>query len=176
MWMNRWAHDRGPWLPRGAAVGLILFDHYLPMLSARAVDRLADPGLLAVPPASTRYLVNQGAVSNAVYAFPTLRWRPVAPLDVRLGYLVASADGDVIDPYSSAKNGGYNATFGGRSPGSRFLGQELDIALRYGIRAGAGVTVRVGYEAGVFFPGAAFEGVGGAGPVWMGRALGDMNF
>jgi hypothetical protein len=160
-------------------VGLILFDQVLARLSARAIDRAADPTLVAIPPSGTRYLVTQGAVTNAVYMHPVVRYRPAAPFEVRLGYLFAYSAGDLVDPFSSAQAGGFNATYGGRSPGSRSLGQEVDLGLHYTIPLGeSGAVARVGAEGGLFFAGAAFDGVGGGnlGTVWMGRLLGDVRF
>ena len=157
-------------------VGLVLFDHVLPMLTARAVDRLVDPGLVAVRPLSVRFLVNQGAVSNALYLNPTVRLRPVPRLELRLGYVLAESDADLIDPYSSAKNGGYNANFNGESPGSRSLGQEVDLGARVSFDLGAGVTLRAGYEAGFFFPGDALKNVVDDKPIWTARALSDVSF
>jgi hypothetical protein len=156
-------------------VGLVLFDHVMPMLSARAVDRVSDGTLTGAQPASTRFLVNQGAVSNAMYLHPTFRARPVPDLDLRFGYVLATADADVIDPYQSAKIGGFNASYGGDSPGSRFLGQEFDLSARYAFHLGSGVTARVGTELGAFLPGDAFRGVIESG-VWIARGLADLSF
>ena len=57
-------------------VGLLLFEQVIPLLTARAADRGVDPALLARPTPGARNLVNQGQVSNAVYVFPTVRYRP----------------------------------------------------------------------------------------------------
>lgn len=159
-------------------VGLILFDQVLHRMSARSTDRVSDPSLLAVPPAGVRYRVTQGSVTNAVYLNPVVRYQPVAPLDLRFGYLYAHAAGDVIDPYSAARVGGFNATYGGRSPGSRQLGHELDAAAYYTYDIVASLAVRVGAEGGLFLPGEAFDGVGGSSmdPVWMGRGKLDVTF
>lgn len=157
-------------------VGLFLFDQYLPMLTARSVDRLTDPGLTATPPAGARHLINQGAVSNAVYFHPTIRWRPIPQLDLRAGWLVAWADTDVIDPYNTAKNGGYNKTYGNRTPNSRGLGQEVDASVRYQFKLGKRGQLSIGAEGGVFFPENAFEGVADKDPMWMARGLTDVKF
>ncbi len=157
-------------------VGLLLFDQVLPMLSARSVDRIVDPALTATSPASTRFLVNQGQIANAVYLNPTIRLRPVPSLDVRFGYLLAATDADFVDPYSSAKNGGFNTTYGGKSPGDKLLGHELNVGLRYGFPLGAGVTLKAGFEAGVFFPGQAMDGLPDTRPITMGRLLSNVSF
>jgi hypothetical protein len=153
-------------------VGLVLFDQVLPLLTARAVDRVNDPGLLAVTPGGLRYTVNQGAVSNALYLYPVVRWRPTPVVDVRLAWLLARSAADLVDAYQTALAGGYNTTPGGASPGDRLLGHELAGALRLHLGPAAldgdtpdaprraGVSEHVGVDAGVFFPGPAFAGLG----------------
>jgi hypothetical protein len=140
-------------------VGLILFDQVMPMLSARAADRVLDPELLAVPPSGVRYTVQQGVVTNAGYVNPVFRWRPVNGLDARFGYLYAVAAADVVDVYQTALAGGYNTNAGGITGASRALGHELDFALRYTLHADDSTSFRLGGEGGVFLPGAAFNGV-----------------
>lgn len=157
-------------------VGLVLFDHVLPMLTARAVDRVNDPALLAVPPSSTRFLVAQGGVTNATYLNPTLRYRPNKLVDLRLGYLYAASTADLVDPYATAKNGGYHAPFGVRRVPSRVLGHEVDASVRLRFALGAGVFLRVGAEGGAFFPGAGLDGLGGRRTVGIGRLLTDVSF
>jgi len=157
-------------------VGLILFDQYLPMLSARSVDRLTNKGLTGTVPAGSRHLINQGVVTNAMYFHPTIRWRPIPPLDLRAGWLVARADADVIDPYESVKNGGYNTSYGNRPPVSRMLGQEIDASARYQFNLKSQVHLRIGAEGGLFLPENAFDGIMGKGAVWMARGLADVTF
>lgn len=158
-------------------VGLVLFDQVLARLSARGVDRITSPGLLAVPPSGARYLETQGAVSNAIYVNPTVRFRPLDTgdhaLDLRLGWLFARSAADIVDPYSSAKVGGYDATYGERSPGSRALGHELDASAKYTVRLPGDVKLRGGAEAGVLFAGAAFAGLNMSRP-WTGRLVADV--
>jgi hypothetical protein len=152
-------------------VGLVLFDHYLPMITGRPVDRIADPDLIAVAPGSTRFTINQGTVQNAAYLYPTIQFRPIVGLDLRLGWLLVRAAGDLIDPYLSGLDAGYNTTWGGKSPGSRELGQEFDAGASWTLSMAKGTAVRLGGEGGVFLPGAAFDGVGGPGPdnAWLVR-------
>lgn len=142
-------------------VGLILFDQVMPMLTARAGDRVFDPDLLAVPPSGVRFTAAQGGVTNAGYLNPVVRWRPVAGLDARLGWLYAVAAAELVDVYQSALAGGFNTGFGGVTGGSRVLGNELNLGLRYTFEFDGATAVRFGGEGGVFLPGAAFDGVGG---------------
>ena len=138
-------------------VGLVLFEHALPLLYGRGVDRVFDPALAAVPPGGTRALVPQG-VEGAAYAFPTVSVRLPAGLGARLGGVWAVATADVQDPYATGVNGGYNTTFGGASPGRRGLGVEGDAALTVE-RALGGAAVRGAVEGAVWSPGAALDGV-----------------
>ncbi len=141
-------------------VGLVLFEHYLPLVTARAADRATDPALLAVAPSGLRYTVNQGAVSNAAYLFPRALWRPVESVDLRLGYLVAWAPADLVDVYQSGIAGGHNTSPGGHAPGGRLLGQEVDFGARWTYPVFATLELRLGGEAGIFLPGSAFAGLG----------------
>lgn len=151
-------------------VGLILFEQILPMVTARSVDRVNDRGLLAETPGGLRYTVNQGTVTNALYLYPVVRWRPNDMVDLRFAYLMARSAADFADVYQTGLSAGYNTTPGGVSPGSRFLGHELDLGARFNFNmarldgnndepVGPGVTERLGVEGGVFFPGAAFSGL-----------------
>lgn len=145
-------------------VGLILFDQVMPMLTARAGDRVFDPDLLAVPPSGVRYTVAQGGVTNAGYLNPVLRYRPVEGLDLRLGYIWAVAAADLTDIYQTARNGGYPTGFDGEQGGDRGLGHEVDVSARYTIQLPGAVAVRIGVENGVFLPGNALAGLNeGAG-------------
>ena len=145
-------------------VGLILFDQVMPMLTARAGDRLFDPNLVAVPPSGVRFTVAQGGVTNAGYVNPVLRYRPVEGLDLRLGYVWAVSASDLTDVYQTARNGGYPTGFDGVQGGARGLGHEVDVSARYTITLPGSVGVRLGVENGIFLPGNALSGLNqGAG-------------
>ncbi len=156
-------------------VGLVLFDHYLPLVSARSADRAVAPALVAVPPSGLRYTVHQGAVANALYAFPRAIWKPRPWLDLRFGYLLAWSAADFVDVYQSALAGGHDTTPGGDTPGRRFLGHELDGAVRFELGLVGPAVARVGFEAGVLLPGAAHEGLGRE-PAVLGRGLAEVTF
>jgi len=156
-------------------VGLLLFEHYLPLVSARSADRVVDPALLAVPPSGLRYTVNQGAVANALYAFPRAIWKPQPWLDLRLGYLLAFSAADFVDVYQTALAGGHDTTPGGGTPGSRFLGHEFDGAARFELGLAGPAVVRLGVEAGLLLPGSAFDGIGRA-PAALARGLAEVTF
>ena len=157
-------------------VGLVLFDQVLPALGARAVDRLADPVLMARRPTSLRYVVNQGAVQGAAYFNPTVRWRPTSAVDVRLGYLLAASAGLSFDPYHTGLNGGYAAGYDGRAAAATLFGHEFDAAVGFTLPLPAGLSVRAGVEGGILLPGAALAGVSDLGNPWMVRTRLDLRF
>jgi hypothetical protein len=136
-------------------VGLLLFEHVLPLLSANAVDRASDPQLVATPLPGARNAVNQGQVSNAVYLYPTLRWRPVPALDLRAGWLSAWSAGDAADPFLTGLAGGYAVGWGGGDASRRHLGDELDASARVHLKATGDLAVDLGAEGGIFLPGGA---------------------
>lgn len=141
-------------------VGLVLFEQVLPLMSARAVDRAVDPALAAEPAPGTRFLVANG-VENALYVFPVVTFTPMGELEVRAGWLLARSAGDLVDPYSSALNGGWNTTYGGVQQGSHALGQEVDAGIRYPWKLGHGLRLDLAGEGGLWLPGAAFDGIPG---------------
>ncbi|MEE2755567.1 MAG: hypothetical protein VYA30_02845 [Myxococcota bacterium] len=143
---------------RSYTVGLILFEHVLPVVTARSVDRVTDPGLLDVPPSGLRYTVNQGAVRNALFLYPTLSWRPDDRWSLRFAYLFAQRASDALDVYQSAINGGYNTSLGGEQPGGRILGQEVDLGVDFEHRLGS-LAYRLSVDGGVFLAGDAFSGL-----------------
>jgi hypothetical protein len=152
-------------------VGLVLFDQVLPMMTARAADRLASPSLLGTPPPSLRFLINPGAVQNAAYLHPVVKWRPADVVELRLGYLYAVAAADVTDAYQSALSGGYSTTPGGRVQGGRAYGHEVDARVAVRLPLLAATSLLVGAEGGVLIPGSAFDGVTGLGTPWLARGL-----
>lgn len=145
-------------------VGLVLFDHVLPLVTAQSADLTADPALTATPPAGARHTINQGAVSNAVYVFPVVRWRPHPWVELRGGYVGAWAATDVVDVYQTGLNGGWPVGLGGvpvdgaGGRGSRSYGHEGDLAVRVDVPLRHGLGLHVGAEGGVLAPGDAFAG------------------
>lgn len=157
-------------------VGLVLFDHVLPLLSARSVDQIADPLLSAVPPPSARFAVQHGGVQNAVYLFPTLRWRPLLPLQLRLGYLLALTAADYFDPYQSALHGGYPTGVGGKAAASGAYGHEFDAKITWDLDLPGQLVARLGAEAGLVVPGAVLDGLPGLGTPWLARGLATLRW
>jgi hypothetical protein len=150
-------------------VGLILFDQVLPLLSARGVDRISDASLVAQPAPGTRFAINPGAVQNAVYGTLVLRSHPVAPLDVRVGYLFATPAADLIDAYQTGIHGGFPTSAGGKVQWRGAYGQEVDARASWTFALPPPLELLAGLEGGVFFPGAAFDGVPGLKTLGLGK-------
>ncbi|MDP3500396.1 MAG: hypothetical protein Q8S33_08690 [Myxococcales bacterium] len=157
-------------------VGFVLFDHVLPMMTARAIDRLAAPALSGTPPASARFLVNPGAVSNAAYLHPVVKWRPLEPVELRLGYAFAVAASDVADAWQTAINGGFSTTPGGRVFGGRVYGHELDARVSWTPTLPGAVRLLLGAEGGLLVPGSAFDGVQNLGTPWLVRGMASVRW
>ena len=61
---------------RDYKVGLVLFDEVMLFQTQNAARRLSDPALLGAPPPGLDLLPTEGAITNALYLKPTLRWKP----------------------------------------------------------------------------------------------------
>lgn len=157
-------------------VGLVLFEHVLPLLSAFGADRAASPTLVGTPSPGLRFAINPGAVQNAIYTHSIVRLRPVERLDLRLGYLFAIPAADLVDAYQTGVRGGFPTSAGGVTQSRAAYGHELDARAAYDVPLPRGF-VRVGAEVGVLFPGGAFAFVpgllptSGARPITVARAL-----
>jgi hypothetical protein len=139
------------------AAGMVLFDQVIPMLTARSIDRIHDPDLVETAPASTRYLVNQGAVRDVRYLYPVLTVQPWAWLECKAAYLYAQRASDVADPFQTGIAGGYSTGFDGTTRGSKDLGQEIAASIRITAELIDRWTASAQIEAGLFFPGAALS-------------------
>jgi hypothetical protein len=141
-------------------VGLILFDEVLAWKTARAATEAANPGLTARPPAGANLLASNGGVFGATYLNPTVVWRPTRPLDLKLGAVIAQTTADFVDPVQVATTGNYR-NYDGGDPRSHDLGVELDLGTEYRLGLDHGMTLEIGAQGGVFFPGNAFADAAG---------------
>ncbi|MGM0558743.1 MAG: hypothetical protein ACQEVA_20320 [Myxococcota bacterium] len=157
-------------------VGLVMFDHYLPQASLESYRRITDPANSQVPPKGAEQLISNGAVENAYYLNPQLRFGdPESDEDgliTGVGLLWAIAEQPVADPYSSFEQGGNPTGLLGADPASRQLGWEADASLLYRFSPVDDLTLEVKGEYGIFFPGAAFADASGKkdGPQSLARA------
>jgi hypothetical protein len=136
-------------------VGLILFDEVLAWKTARSASIAQNANLAARSAPGASLLASNGAVFGATYVHPSLVVRPLRPLDLRLGAVVAQATADLVDPMLVTSDGTFN-NYDGGDPTSHDLGLELDTAVEYRVTFDHGLVLRIGTQGGVFFPGNAF--------------------
>lgn len=154
----------------GYHVGMILFQEVMSRISANTVDRIRDPAISGSPPKGVELVATEGSVTNAIYLNPILRWKSTFGLGIDFGVLAAWAAADVIDPWVSAQNGGYNFNHLGKAmdSDSRYLGTEIDGGLHYTIGVREAVDFLIGVRAGLLVPGGVFDAPDG------GSALGNV--
>jgi len=156
-------------------VGLLLFDEMLRWQTARSATAATDP-LLANetrPTPGVDLLPSNGGVFGAQYLNPTFIFRPRHWLDLKGGMVVAQSTSDVVDPYRVATRGSYVNARGG-NPRKKDLGVELDAGFEARFPLDYDFKGVLGAQAGLLFPGGAFENDVGARlpPQWIavGRA------
>jgi len=143
---------------RDFKVGLVLFDEVLLFQTQNAARRLADPNLSARPPPGIDLLPTEGAVANALYLKPTLRWRPSlfgGRLRLVGSVLFARAPQPYVDPYSTFVASAPLNPFGAE-PGKNY-GTEIDGAVSWRARLRGNFGYELGAQAGRLFPGNAFQ-------------------
>jgi hypothetical protein len=136
-------------------VGLILFDEVMRFQTARAAVAAQDPLLAGPRPApGVDLLPTQGGVSGAQYVNPTVVYRPLPNVDVKGGAVIAQATADVVDPYRLVTQGAY-VNYRGGDPTRHDLGVELDVGGEWRVPLDNDLTLQLGLQAGVLFPGGA---------------------
>jgi hypothetical protein len=155
---------------RDYKVGLVLFDQVLAYQSARAGLRASDAMLFGVAPEGVKQLPTGGAVYNAWYLFPRLKFAPVEWLDLYGGPLFAFSTAQLTDPFNTSVMGGSPHNYLGAKPGS-YLGTELDLGVQARWRPHRLLLIIATLEGGVLLPGDAFMQPDGTvmGPVGLGR-------
>jgi hypothetical protein len=86
--------------------------------------------------------------------------RPTPDLTLKLGGVVATATTSVVDPSALAAEG-ERQNFDGGSPLGRSLGAEVDLGGELRVPLEPPTEVRLSVEAGVAFPGSAFDDADG---------------
>ncbi len=133
-------------------VGLILFDHVLRWKSARAKTVVGDS-----PRVSD--LATRGSVAGATYLYPTFVFRPVRELDLKAGMVLAQSSEELVDPASVLVTGAAT-NYDGGAP-ARDLGIELDAGAEWRLPLNTGLNLELGAQAGILFPGSAFDSASG---------------
>ena len=110
----------------------------------------------------TENVPTQGSVTNAVYVWPRIHFRPLENLVLRLGLLYARAVADLVDPFLSFRAGGVNHNFFDASANRRDLGFEMQAGVGYTQTLIGQLVLHLGLEWGHLFPGSAFTDAAGS--------------
>ncbi len=145
---------------RDYRVGLVLFGEVLRRTSAVSASNLNDPRFAGTPPAGWQQLASGGAVNQALYVHPVVRWQPLEGLSFKAGLLWARSPVDLVDPFLATTAGGVAVGPRGAAA-ARDLGLELDMGASWHHKLGAGLAIRAAVDAGWWSPGAAFDNADG---------------
>ncbi len=137
-------------------VGLVLFNQVLAWKTARAATIAQDPDLVTRAAPGLDLLPSRGAVFGAQYLNPRMIFRPRRWLDLKTGVVIAQTTTDLVDPYHQDALGNV-ANYEGGISRRHDLGLELDLGASLRIPVDTTATVQAGVEAGVLFPGHAFD-------------------
>ena len=160
-------------------VGLVLFDEVMRWQTARAATAATDP-LLANsnrPSPGIDLLPSNGGVFGAQYINPTFMVRPKRWWDLKAGLVIAQATADVVDPLRIVTQGAYTNYRGG-DPHRHDLGEEVDLGTEVRIPLEYKLTLQLGAEGGVLFPGGALADAMNAGmkTPWLGMVRAGLQF
>lgn len=140
-------------------VGLVLFDHVMAWTTARSAVNATDPTLVQRPNPGLQFHPSNGSVFGATYLYPTLVLRPRRWIDLKGAALIAQSTADVVDPYEFGVLGKIANAQG--APATRHdLGLELDAGFEVRVEVHDEVTLQLGAQGGVLFPGQAFDRAG----------------
>lgn len=114
----------------GHQVGMVLFQHVNGWRTARSEILATDGVLTGQPINGTQAIPSGGAVTNAVYFHPKLRYALDDTFELWGGPLFAIAPDDITDPYATRLNGGTGTNSVGGDGSHRFYGSEIDLGLR----------------------------------------------
>ena len=144
-------------------VGMVLFDQVSGGTEAAAHALLTDP-TRSPPPDGVDALVTEGAFRRAFFAQPVFEYEPVYWLGFKIGALFASGTVDWTQPYYSFRAGGAPRNHLDTTPDGRYLGTEVDWAVRLGgeVRPARPSSVEAAFVAqgGHLFVGPALAGEG----------------
>jgi hypothetical protein len=143
-------------------VGLVLFDHVLAWKTARAATLATDPAIAGRGAPGAELLPTNGGVAGATYVNPTIVYRPMRTLDLKGGVVLATSTSDVVDPYRAGALGQIR-NYDGGDPTRRDLGVELDGGVEWRYQLDTSLTLQLGAQGGVLFPGHAFDDANGKG-------------
>lgn len=155
--------------------GLILFERVLGWQTGRARITASNLNVVGVPNQDLDRLASDGAVFNAITAFPKIGLRFADDHEIFGGVLLAMSPVSSADPYlTKTQKGGSPINYLGQVP-TGWLGTEIDIGYRWYTPLPETMKgwLMVGLEGGVLLPGG---GIGNASPITTGRiTLGLLN-
>lgn len=142
---------------------LILFEELRASESAAAAAHASDPARVGKAPTAARLMPTDGAVSNAIYLRPILRFVHEG-FGARLAVLWARAEEPVVDPVSSTLAGGAARNYQGGDGNERGLGVEVNLGVDYRLQALANLEFAASLQGGQLWPGMAFADAKGRKP------------
>ena len=153
---------------------LIMFGELRAAETAATAANAGDPARVGYPPHSARLLPTDGAVTNAIYLRPTVRYE-WSDLKARVALLWARAEEAVVSPYLlRLTSGRYN--YQGGNADARQMGVEIDVAVDYTYRLGDWAELSPGLQAGHLFPGPAFKNAEGRAHPGVSLVFGRLQF
>ncbi|NOZ88111.1 MAG: hypothetical protein GXP49_18015, partial [Deltaproteobacteria bacterium] len=144
-------------------VGLILYDEVQKAVAARAIEDASDPSRLSTAPKGLDLSATSGSVTNTIYLFPGIELRPGRLDTFDLAYLAAWSAAPFISLYETFRTGAPANPYGAPA-GDHFLGQEVDMSYMHVFELWEKTTATIRVQAGMFWPGGAFEDVQGKKP------------
>jgi hypothetical protein len=150
--------SNGFMMNRDFKVGMVLFDQVMMFQSQNAARRLSEPALSARPPKGLDLIATEGAVTNALYWKPTVRWKPAfwrGSFKLVASALFAYAPEPYIDAYQAFVNSAPANSYGARA--GRDYGIEIDGAAGYSAHLADTIGFETGIQAGYLFTGDAFD-------------------
>jgi hypothetical protein len=143
---------------RDYKVGLVLWDEVMLFQTQNAAARLASPSFLGRPVNGVDLIPTEGAVTDALYLKPTVRFRPgLFRGKVRLvgSLLWARAPEPVVDAWQALTSSAPRNAFG--APAGQQYGVELDGAVTWRERLYEQLGLELGAQYGILFPGDVFD-------------------
>jgi hypothetical protein len=144
-------------------IGLVLFDEVMRWQTARAATAAQDPLLTNAerPTPGIDLLPTNGGIAGAQYVNPTFVYRPMERLDLKGGMVIAQSTADLVDPYRLATQGAY-VNYRGGDAKKHDLGVEIDGGFEYRAPLQYDMTLQLGAQGGVLFPGGALANATGS--------------
>lgn len=141
-------------------IGMVMFGAGIRRMTAVGATNISDPRFTGNPPLGFERLATNGALSQAIYLNPVVRFEPLADLQLVGGLLWARAPLPLVDPYQTGLAGGAPRNQRGGKAATD-LGLEVDAGLRWKKPLGAGLALHVRFDAGLWQPGDAFDDLDG---------------